>query len=188
MVPRVKIWVPFLFFFFFCFMLRLAIRSSDCHIWDLFPVPRGQCSILFSFFIAEFYLWEWNSDEGRGKEVVCVFFDLFAVFLNKVLFPSLHTVCIHIGAFSSDTGRHDTLSKFSKIEGESFGKWSVYPCLEVEVRSKWTKSFKVIQRAHLYIVESTKIHIVKHSYCWMYQVTQNSRDGGVEEARSHLRL
>ena len=51
-----------------------------------------------------------------------MFFDLFAVFLNKILFPSLHTVCIHIGAFSSDTGRHDTLSKFSKIEGESFGK------------------------------------------------------------------
>ena len=27
-------------FFFFFFMSRLAIRSSDCHIWDLSPVPR----------------------------------------------------------------------------------------------------------------------------------------------------
>ena len=26
--------------FSFFFMSRLAIRSSDCHIWDLSPVPR----------------------------------------------------------------------------------------------------------------------------------------------------
>ena len=30
----------FFFFFLFFFMSRLAIRSSDCHIWDLSPVPR----------------------------------------------------------------------------------------------------------------------------------------------------
>ena len=33
----------FHFFFFFSFffsMSRLAIRSGDCHIWDLSPVPR----------------------------------------------------------------------------------------------------------------------------------------------------
>ena len=30
----------FFFVFSFFFMSRLAIRSSDCHIWDLSPVPR----------------------------------------------------------------------------------------------------------------------------------------------------
>ena len=32
------------FVFFFFFMSRLAIRSSDCHIWDLSPVPR-ECNL-----------------------------------------------------------------------------------------------------------------------------------------------
>ena len=76
-------------------------------------------TIVFPFFHRTVFICE---SGVRMKEVVCVFFNVFAVFLNKLLFPSLHTACIHIGAFSSDTGRHDTLSKFSKIEEGSFGK------------------------------------------------------------------
>ena len=41
----------FLFSFFSFFMSRLAIRSSDCHIWDLSPVQFYVCTVQYMSFL-----------------------------------------------------------------------------------------------------------------------------------------